>query len=147
MPRHLTALLLAAFCGATHADTIYKFVDQDGHVTFTNVPRPGARAIMVSPNGGATPAGPRKKTSLSQPADNGNTPSIAPGVQKQRDAGRRRILETELANEHKALLLARTALTEAQQKAGSKPEQLQRLRDEVTDRERNIDALTRELGG
>ncbi|MFC3626828.1 DUF4124 domain-containing protein [Vogesella amnigena] len=147
MPRIVTALLLATLAAPACADAIYKYVDADGHVTFTNVPRAGAKLIMQSPGSGSSPANPRKKTSISQPqADSGGIPSIDSGTQKQRDQGRRRILETELANEHKALLIARGSLLEAQQKAGSKPEQLQRLRDEITDRERNISALKRELG-
>ncbi len=147
MPRIVTALLLATLAAPACADAIYKYVDADGHVTFTNVPRAGAKLIMQSPGGGSSPANPRKKASISQPqADSGGIPSIDSGTQKQRDQGRRRILETELANEHKALLIARGSLLEAQQKTGSKPEQLQRLRDEITDRERNISALKRELG-
>jgi len=147
MPRIVTSLLLASLAMPACADAIYKHVDADGHVTFTNVPRPGAKLIMLSP-GSSAPASPRKKTSISQPqADSGGIPSIDSSTQKQRDQGRRRILETELANEHKALLVARSTLQEAQQKTGSKPEQLQRLRDEITDRERNISALKRELGG
>lgn len=148
MPRYLTALLLAACCGATQADTIYKFVDPDGHVTFTNVPKPGAKAIMVSPSAPAANSSPRRKTAATQPAASApGMPSIDAGTQRQRDAGRRRILETELANERQALATARSTLQDALHKTGQKPEQLQRLRDEVTDRERNIDALTRELGG
>ncbi|WP_174873927.1 DUF4124 domain-containing protein [Vogesella oryzae] len=148
MPRYLTALLLATCCTTANADTIYKFVDKDGHVTFTNVPRVGANAIMVSPNGTTPSTSPRRKAALeSQPPAAPGMPSIDAGTQRQRDVSRRRILETELANEHKALLIARGALLDAQQKNSSKPEQLLRLRDEVTDRERNIEALKRELGG
>ncbi|SCK17327.1 DUF4124 domain-containing protein [Vogesella sp. LIG4] len=146
MPRLLSALLLAALCGPAAADTIYKYVDADGHVTFTNVPRPGAKVLMLSPNGSSSR--PRKKNaSAGTSSDNAGIPAIDPGTQKQRDVGRRRILENELANERKALAQARTALQDAQQKTGTRPEQLQRFRDEVTDRERNIDALNKELGG
>ncbi|KMJ50936.1 hypothetical protein ACG97_15850, partial [Vogesella sp. EB] len=73
-------------------------------------------------------------------------PSVDSGTQRQRDAGRRRILQTELDNEQRALGEARQSLQDAGKKAGTTPAQLQRLRDAVTDRERNIAALKQELG-
>ena len=74
-------------------------------------------------------------------------PSVDAGTQRNRDEGRRRILQTELDNEQKALAEARAALAEAKRKPGSAPALLQRLQDAVTDRERNISALNQELGG
>ncbi len=150
MRRFLSLLLLCSLPQA-QASTIYRYVDKDGHVTFTNMPQPGAQAISITPanpNGGTrgsiTPRSntPRQRT----PAANVAVPSVDAGTQRNRDEGRRRILQTELDNEQKALSEARTALSEARRKPGTAAAQLQRLQDAVTDRERNIDALNKELG-
>lgn len=150
MRRTLFALLLCSLPLA-QASTIYRYVDKDGHVTFTNMPQPGAQAISITPvnpdsgtRGSITPRSnaPRPRS----PAANVAVPSVDAGTQRNRDEGRRRILQTELDNERKALGEARTALSEARRKPGTATAQLQRLQDAVTDRERNIDALNKELG-
>jgi len=147
------ALLLSA---AAHAAPVYKFVDQNGNVTYTNVPVPGAQQIDVGPPAGTRPpaarapaAKPRANTSSgAAPAD----AQVAPTVQKQRDAGRRQILEQELANEQKALADARQALTDGkavrngdERNYAKYQERIKKLQDAVTDREKNIQALQQEL--
>lgn len=151
MRRLLLTLLLASSPLPANASTIYRYVDKDGHVTFTNMPQPGAQAIIVTPSnpdsstrGSVTP---RPGAMRSRPnAANVDVPSVDAGTQRNRDEGRRRILQTELDNEQKALNEARNALAEAKRKPGTAAAQLQRLQDAVTDRERNIDALNKELG-
>ncbi|GHD71831.1 DUF4124 domain-containing protein [Vogesella fluminis] len=147
MPRLLFALLLLCSAAtAASAAAIYKYVDKDGHVTFTDVPLRGAHAIQLTPATTAVrPATPRSRNPR---ADSGpaHIPPVDSGTQRQRDAGRRRILQTELDNEQRALGEARQSLQDAGKKAGTPPAQLQRLRDAVTDRERNIAALKQELG-
>lgn len=150
MRRTLFILLLCSL-PPTQASTIYRYVDKDGHVTFTNMPQPGAHAISITPanpdggtRGSITPRS--NATRPRPPAANVAVPSVDAGTQRNRDEGRRRILQTELDNEQKALSDARTALNEARRKPGTTPAQLQRLQDAVTDRERNIDALNKELG-
>lgn len=142
----LASLLLCSAATAASATTIYKHVDKDGHVTFTDVPLRGARAVLVTPaSDEAAPSPPR--ASSPRPASDAapaHIPSV--GTQRQRDEGRRRILQTELDNEQRALGEARQNLQDAGKKAGTPPAQLQRLRDAVTDRERNIAALKQELG-
>lgn len=146
----LLTLLLGCSLLTANASTIYRYVDRDGHVTFTNLPLPGAQAIMVTPantdgSTGSTPT-PRQSKPRS-PAASINVPAIDAGTQRNRDEGRRRILQTELDNEQKALAEARQALAEARRKPGTPAPQLQRLQDAVTDRERNVGALNQELGG
>ncbi len=152
MRRLLLPLFLASSLLPATASTIYRYVDKDGHVTFTNMPQPGAQAIIVTPanpdtgsRGSVTPR--PGSTRARAPAANVSVPSVDAGTQRNRDAGRRRILQTELDNEQKALAEARAALAEAKRKPGSAPALLQRLQDAVTDRERNISALNQELGG
>lgn len=152
MRRLLPSLLLACSLLPASASTIYRYVDKDGHVTFTNMPQPGAQAIIVTPanpdTGSRGSVTPRPGSSRSrQTAANVDVPSVDAGTQRNRDEGRRRILQSELDNEQKALAEARAALAEAKRKPGAAPAQLQRLQDAVTDRERNISALTQELGG
>jgi hypothetical protein len=150
---HRLLLPLILCCSATQAaaSTIYRYVDRDGHVTFTNMPQPGAQAITITPanpdtQGSITPRSPPRSRAASPAAANVNVPSVDAGTQRNRDEGRRRILQTELENEQKALGEAKAALNEAKRKPGTNTAQLQRLQDAVTDRERNIEALSKELG-
>jgi hypothetical protein len=69
-------------------------------------------------------------------------------TQKQRDQGRRRILETELAGEEKLLADARRALAEGEIAGGgdrAHPDRLRKLRETVGLHEQNVVALKREL--
>lgn len=150
MRRLPVALFLACWLPVAVASTIYRYVDKDGNVTFTNMPMPGAQAINITPanTDGAAPgkAAPRAAPRPRQPAANVQVPSVDAGTQRNRDEGRRRILQSELDNEQQALGEARQALAEARRKPGMAAAQLQRLQDAVTDRERNIAALNQELG-
>ena len=145
----LASLLLLSAATTASAATIYKHVDKDGHVTFTNIPMRGARAVLVTPASNESAPAPLRGSSSQRPssaAAPAHIPSVDSGTQRQRDEGRRRILQTELDNEQRALGEARQTLQDASKKAGTPPAQLQRLRDAVTDRERNIAALKQELG-
>lgn len=144
----LASLLLCSAATMASATTIYKHVDKDGHVTFTNMPMRGARAVLVTPASDESAAAPPRSSSPRPAATTApaHIPSVDSGTQRQRDEGRRRILQTELDNEQRALGEARQSLQDATRKAGTPPAQLQRLRDAVTDRERNIAALKQELG-
>ncbi|WP_293764047.1 DUF4124 domain-containing protein [uncultured Aquitalea sp.] len=153
----LAFCLLLSFAAA-HADTVYKIVDENGNVTFTNVP-PGkasnAKAMKLPQlstyNGKVKGASAAKSAASSSPD---GYPSVAPGTQRQRDDGRRKILEQELANERKALADAQKAYTDgAATRNGDETrnyqkylDRVQKLKDAVTDRQKNIDALTKELG-
>lgn len=149
----LTLCLLGS--SAAHADTIYKYVDKDGRVTFTNIPMRGAAPVRLTPspspeNRGASSTGtaankpaPASRSSNSGPA---NIPQIDSNTQRNRDEGRRRILQSELANEQSALAQAHQAFADYRKQTGNTAAQVQRLLDAITDRERNIAALTKELG-
>lgn len=153
------SLCLLLLLSASAQATVYKYVDKDGNVTFTNVPIRGAQPIRLNPlssypsqhknsgnssgGGGAAPAKPSS-----------SFPSVDPGTQKQRDSGRRKILEQELANEQKALADAQKALTDGKATRNGDEtrnyqkylDRVQKLQDEVTDRQKNVEALRRELG-
>ncbi|MDN0084468.1 DUF4124 domain-containing protein [Crenobacter sp. SG2305] len=150
MKRLLALTALLATC--VHAAPVYKYVDQSGNVTYTNVPVPGAQQIKLPPLQSDSP----RPTPLRPRSTSGNAASgavqIAPSTQKQRDAGRRQILEQELSNERKALTDARQALADGQavrngneRNYAKYQERIQKLQDAVTEREKNIQALQQEL--
>ena len=80
-----------------HAD-IYKLVDSDGKVTYSNVPLKGAKKLNLDPI--STISAPKPKASAATPP---GFPRVDGETQKQRDGTRRSILEQELAAEQKLL--------------------------------------------
>ncbi|MBP4051924.1 DUF4124 domain-containing protein [Chromobacterium violaceum] len=149
------ALCLLLAGGAAQAATIYKYVDPQGNVTYTNVPLRGAQPIKLNPL--SSYPGQRAKSggaSAGKPAASGGYPSVDADTQKQRDSGRKKILEQELANEAKALDTAKKALDEGKAvRLGDEArnyqkylDRVQKLQNEVTDREKNVQALKKELG-
>ena len=90
--------------------------------------------------------------SQSQPKP-ANFPSVDGETQKQRDAGRRKILEQELAQEQQQLDVAKKQLaTQQDVRLGSEAnyarvaERLRPFEDRVRLHETNIDSLKKELG-
>ncbi|MDR0233213.1 MAG: DUF4124 domain-containing protein [Zoogloeaceae bacterium] len=133
---------------------VFRCVDANERVTFTNIagegknckrmqvessaPIPGtARVSGQRPGAAATPAG---------------FPRVSTDAQRARDESRRAILNQELASETQGLEAARQALAEQEKmREGNERnyqkvlDRLQPYKDEVERRERNIDALNREL--
>jgi hypothetical protein len=139
-----------------HAD-IYKHVDADGHVTYSNVPIKGATKLDLEPppsGGSSTKAAPARSPT---PA---NFPRVDQQTQRQRDDKRRQILEDELANEKKALEEARRDYAEGEANpemftaANGKrfrnvpkyEEKMKGLQEGVSQHEKNIELLEKELG-
>lgn len=145
MKRSLFLALALAAAPVANAE-IYKFVDENGRVTYTNIPRKGAIKLDI---GGAEP--PARNRANPGPA---SFPRVDAGTQKKRDDLRRQILEEELASEQRALADAQKALREGE--AVRLPDEtnnhqkyldrIKRLRETVALHERNIAALRRELG-
>ncbi|MEW6562473.1 MAG: DUF4124 domain-containing protein [Pseudomonadota bacterium] len=122
---------------------IYKYVDPDGHVTYTNSPVQGAKKLHLEAQPGARARNP----GAASPAD---FPKVKAEEQKTRDVSRRRILEDELSAEEKLLTAARQNLkaleTDAQKRAA--PQQADKLgaaREDIALHEQNIQALKSEL--
>jgi len=122
--------LAVALSGAAWAETtIYKHVDENGRVTYSNKPMKGATVLELDPitTIPATPAvaiapAPAAKAvatleRLDKPAAVA-TPTLASidaNVQKRRDNDRRKILEEELTREEDSLAEARASISQEQQ--------------------------------
>ena len=83
---------------------IYKHVDADGRVTYSNVKIKGATKINLEPadtNFGTKPAG--ESSQAPKKASPSNFPSVDANTQKNRDSARKQILLSELETEKEAL--------------------------------------------
>ena len=141
----LTVMLMLAVVHAK-AD-IYKSVDKDGRVTYSNVPSKGAQKLNLEPLNTV----PSSKPGTQPP---GNFPKVDAETQKSRDNVRRQILENELAQEMTQLEDAKKALAEGEAtRLGSERnyqrylDRVQKLKDAVAEHQKNIDALKEELAG
>jgi hypothetical protein len=145
LPRPLRRLatvsvLLAAIALPAMAD-IYKSVDAEGRVTYSNLPMRGAKRLDLGPMPTTLPAprGARGTASRARAADPSpiNFPKVDDATQKVRDQSRRGILMEELGREQTLLADARRELAGAPQNA--------KAQDNVTFHEKNIEALQKEM--
>ena len=162
MNRNLPLCCLLALLGSLaptlgHAE-MYKCVD-GGHTTYSSSQLPGKNCKLleldplntVAPTPPSTSRKPKPATSTS-PGPEG-FPRVDADTQKKRDDTRRKILETELANERRLLEEARQALAEGEAvRLGPErnnyqkfAERVQGLKDRVALHEKNVEALQKEL--
>ncbi|MBE2258079.1 MAG: DUF4124 domain-containing protein [Candidatus Accumulibacter sp.] len=149
----LSIALLSLAAAPAYAQDIYKCGDEDGRVTYSNVPTKNCRKLILDPvNLAPAPKGsPRTPTPAS-------FPKVDDQTQKSRDTDRRRILESELAAEQKNVEQARKALAEQEAmvlpnermqggaiSGGKVQERVQPYKDKVALHERNIEAITKEI--
>jgi len=128
---------------------IYKHVDKEGRITYSNTPTKGAKRLYLDP-------------AAAQPRPKVTTPEgfkVARKVQQQRDVKRREILAEELAAEETLLSDARQALkkgeanyqalkvspAQSRHNVVNSEEQMKKLQEQVLLHENNIVALRREL--
>lgn len=159
--------LVPALClglALVHAPGVHavlcKYVDDDGHVTYSDSPVKGAKkssCFEPPPQPAAPPPAANRAMgspppATAQPAPPGGLPNVDPNTQKRRDDSRRKILEEELAVEEKALAQARKELAEGEATRTGDERNYQRyldrvqgLKDRVSQHERNIGALRQEL--
>jgi Domain of unknown function (DUF4124) len=167
MNKHLSYLslfLLAFFTSAIAQAEIYKQVDAEGNVTYSNVKLKGAKKLDLEPadtsfgNGNnatsTTPRAPQAKTPTPS-----SFPKVDANTQNQRDNKRKDILLAELESEKKALENAKKAQAEGAQNpevykgADGKTfrnvakfnEKMQGLQTQVDVHQRNIELLTKEI--
>jgi hypothetical protein len=150
------ALLFCLFQGGVRAESIYRTIDSEGNITFTNIPMKGAQVYKVITPRKPTIQPAQKSTSTKQASNtqkaqqkvqqnNGSAPIINTSSvpQSARDGTRRQILLTELNNEQKAFNDANVELSRAEREKNT--DLIQKMRNLVKDRMRNIDALQSEL--
>ncbi|MBM4181860.1 MAG: DUF4124 domain-containing protein [Betaproteobacteria bacterium] len=139
---------LAAFlAGADSARAeIYKFVDDDGQVTYTNMPRPGAKPQLVIPDLTPSAKVPPAPETKAKPSTRTPTPAYFPkvdtGTQRKRDDMRRQLLVEELRSEERNLAAAKGALSTGSRQPGA---DVRKLADAVRLHEKNIEMLNKEL--
>jgi len=153
----LLLLCLLGFNGTTTAE-IYKKVDENGHVTYSNVPIKGGVKLNVEPPVSTAPETPTARPRAKTPTP-ANFPRVDRETQTKRDDKRKQILLEELEAEKKALEEARVAYTEGEavpevfrtkdgkvrRNVAKYDEKMQRLKATVEAHERNIELLQKEL--
>ncbi len=149
----LAVLILWLFAASAFAETC-KYVDSEGRIIYSNVPIKRARKVTCfqAPVPPPEPSSPRAAAAPSTGTSDAGRPRVEPDTQRQRDEGRRKILEDELAREQKALDDARRALAEQQtQRSGDErnysrvQERLKPFQEAVATHEKNIASIKQEL--
>jgi len=145
-------LLLCTILAAPAQADIYKYVDENGQVTFTDVYRKGAKRIELP----GTPAQlstadktPKRASYNPSPAD---FPRIDAGTQKRRDDIRRQVLQDEINGERRNADEARRQLALGERlQPGERAtdtsylNRVNKLRASVQQHEQNIVSIQREL--
>ncbi len=141
--------LLVIAAPAANAE-MWKCADADGNTRYTNVKADakGCKSLNLEPMNTA-PAPPRPQQAQQKPA---NFPSVDNDTQRSRDAGRRKILEQELAQEQQQLDTSKKQLAEQKDmRLGSEKnfarveERLRPFEDKVKLHENNVESLRKEI--
>ncbi|MEY2632736.1 MAG: hypothetical protein RIR00_1390 [Pseudomonadota bacterium] len=150
--RLLNWMLLAVLAVPAFAD-VYKCVDADGHVTYSNIQIKGCKNLNLTPTNAmpapvAKPAPKVGSSTVVGPAPSpAGFPKVSEGAQKSRDSDRRLILEQEMASEQRGLEQARRELSAQEALPGANPDRLAPYKDRIAQHERNIQALNKEIAG
>ncbi len=133
---------------AVHAE-MWKCTDTDGNTRYTNVKgdAKGCKGLNLEPMNTSQP--PARAQTQQKPA---NFPSVDNDTQRSRDAGRRKILEQELAQEQGQLDTAKKQLAEQKNtRLGTEKnfarleERLKPFEDKVKLHENNVESLRKEI--
>ena len=130
-------LLLCLIPSMAMAD-IYKFVDADGHVTYSSSPIKGGKRVVLTP----LPV-------LNPPAHANASPQGFPRVDKETQRGRdnlqRKVLDDELKAEESLLSDAQQSLKLAENSRPREDEKIKSLNKQVDLHQQNINALKIEI--
>lgn len=133
----IVLILLSSLSHAIAGTDIYKHVDKDGNITFTNRRINNAQKVSIA--------------SFSRNTEQSGSPLQAPRVkdttQKERDTMRRQILEKELIAEEKLFSDTQSSLLQIGNHAESSrhQEKIVQLKNKLFSHQRNIAALKKEL--
>ncbi len=145
--RMCLCLVLACAASFAHAE-MWKCIEADGNTRYTNVrgDAKGCKGLNLEPLNTAQPP---PRAPQQKPA---NFPSVDSDTQRSRDAGRRKILEQELAQEQQMLDAAKKQLAEQKDvRLGTEKnyarveERLKPYEDKVKLHEGNVESLRKEL--
>jgi hypothetical protein len=161
------SIVIFSLIAVTAQAEIYKHVDADGRITYSNVKIKGAKKLDLEPadtNFGNTPKSTSQTSDEKKTSTPSNFPKVDSSTQNQRDLKRKEILQSELDAEKQALARAKQAYAEGE----ATPEvyqvtnangttstfrnvpkfqaKMKALQAEVDAHQRNIDLLTKELG-
>lgn len=146
------SLLLCLMLAAPAQADIYKYVDENGRVTFTDVYKKGAKRIDLP--GAPTPL-PANEKPVKRAASNpspANFPRIDAGTQKRRDDIRRQVLMDEIAGERRNADEARRQLALGERvQPGERAtdatylNRVKKLQSTVQQHEQNVTSIQREL--
>lgn len=146
------SFLLCLMLAAPAQAEIYKYVDENGQVTFTDVYKKGAKRIELPGAPAQLPAGDKTPGRTSYNPSPANFPRIDAGTQKRRDDIRRQVLQDEIDGERRNADEARRqlALGERLQPGeratdASYLNRVNKLRATVQQHEQNIVSIRREL--
>lgn len=119
--RLLTTAMLCLLAVNIARAEIYKRVDENGRIVYSNIKTPGATRLDISPEVNSIKDDrpkPNANTTQHKPISPVSFPRVDKNTQTQRDDKRKEILMSELAAEKEALLQAQQAYVEGE----SKPE-------------------------
>lgn len=159
------ALVAAIAHPGAHADsTVYKCVDKNGRVEFTDINKPGCKALdlpgyipappqAARPGPAPSPAVTMRQGAARPPAASpSNFPRVDTSTQRARDDDRREILNEELRAEEKKLAdLKRDFNNGEPERQGNEKnyakyqERVAGMRDDIGRAEKNIEAIKREI--
>lgn len=157
------SLLVATclICLSAHAE-IYKHVDAEGRVTYSNVKIKGAKKLYLEPSDtsfGNSSDGETKRNPSAKTPTPASFPKVDAGTQNQRDNKRKEILQAELATEKQALDQAKKAYAEGEanpevfrtadgairRNVPKFQEKMKALQENVDAHQRNIELLQKEI--
>ena len=150
---HFALLLAIASISLPARAETCKYVDSEGRVIYSNTPNnppKGAKMVKCFSDPAATRPAPQE--SKPQSGAREGFPKVDGQTQKKRDDERQRILEKELSDEQQQLEAARQKLAEQEAiRTGDERnyqrylDRVQPFRDTVSNHERNIEAIRREI--
>jgi len=154
-------LILATIVSFSAQAQIYKYVDSEGRVTYSNVKTKGAKKLELEPadTNFGNDESPSRRANSTKTATPPNFPKVDTDTQKQRDTSRKEILQSELDAEKAALAEAKKAYAEGEadpetfKTKGGKTlrnvtkfqEKMKDLQADVDAHQRNVDLLEKEI--
>lgn len=154
----LFAIVTAMLSSNAFAE-IYKRVDADGHITYSNVKTKGATRLELDPDANTISNDRAKTTANKRTATPEGFPKVDKQTQNNRDDKRKEILQNELESEKSALEQAKKAYAEGESKpevfktptgntfrnVAKFQEKMQNLQADVDAHQKNIELLQKEL--